>query len=308
MAGARYYRVGPAFWSDHPSWGDDERLAALYILTSPHRSTEGLFRMPLAYAAADLGWLPERFAQAFERLIADGFVEYDYDASVCLIVNALAWQAPENPNQARGAVKAVAELPRTPLLQRFLTLAETHSQRLAQALREGLPRRFAQSPAPSPSPRTTPPQPPASGGSRPRRRSSLPEGSALLRPSLAPPRPPVGDRQRDLAKHAEAVAEHRRQLVAFFASPAGQATDGEHSRVLAMVGELAAQLPSSKQQLIAALHAHHWDGETLIVGTGTEPAWQLDRLSNLIDRTLPAGTRWQAVECGCSNTRLEAVA
>ncbi len=48
--------------------------------------------------------------------------------------------------------------------------------------------------------------------------------------------------------------------------------------MLAMAGELAAQLPPSKQQLIEALHAHHWDGETLIVGTGKEPAWQLDRL------------------------------
>lgn len=133
----RYYRVSPAFWIDH-DWDDDTRLAALYVLTCPHRNTEGLFRMPLTYAATDLGWAARRFEKALRRLISDCFVEYDRDASVCLIVNALKWQTPDNPNQVKAAMKAVRQLPETPLLNRFRTLAATHSQRLTEALDQEL--------------------------------------------------------------------------------------------------------------------------------------------------------------------------
>lgn len=130
----RYYRVGPAIWNE--PWDDDTRLAAFYILTCEHRTLEGIFRLPLAYAASDLGWSAKRFGRAFDRLRADGFVEYDPDTSVCLIVNALRWQAPENPNQVKAAVRKIVELPASPLLNRFRGLAATHSDKLAEALAE----------------------------------------------------------------------------------------------------------------------------------------------------------------------------
>lgn len=162
MAG-RYYKVGPVFWSDNPHWNDDARLCALYILTSPHRTLEGLFRMPTAYAVADLGWSAERFAEPFAQLLADGFIEYDATAAVCLIVNALKWQGPQNPNQVKAALDVLAALPRTPLLARLLALADAHCERLAEGLRERFGERLAESPAPAPPPSPTPPQPPAGG-------------------------------------------------------------------------------------------------------------------------------------------------
>lgn len=138
-----YYKVGPSFWLDH-DWNDDERLAALYLLTCPHRTTEGLFRMPLTYAATDMGWELSRFKAAFSRLLTDGFVEYDDQASVVLIVSALKWQAPENPNQVKAALRAIDKLPETPLLSRFRTLAETLCPRLAEGLREPFAEPFAE--------------------------------------------------------------------------------------------------------------------------------------------------------------------
>lgn len=133
-APGRYYRVSPEFWTDH-RWDDDTRLAGLYILTCPHRTTEGIFRLPLDYAASDLAWTVKRFRKAFERLRADGFIEYDDDAQVCLIVKALRWQAPTNPNQVKAAMKALSSLPPTPLLDRFGSLAERHAERLSDEFR-----------------------------------------------------------------------------------------------------------------------------------------------------------------------------
>jgi hypothetical protein len=121
----RYYRVGVSIWTQ--PWDESTRLAALYLLTCPHRTTEGLFRLPIEYAATDLGWPARRFAKALGELVADGFIEHDPDAQVVLIVNALKWQAPQNPNQATAAVRVLRTLPATPLLTRLYQLAEQFS-------------------------------------------------------------------------------------------------------------------------------------------------------------------------------------
>lgn len=107
-------------------------------------------------------------------LLADDFIAYDDQAQVCLLVNALRWQQPANPNQVKAAVRKALELPDNRLFDRFLVIAEQHAQVFAQALREGLAKRFPErfgqplvpgfgvggSNTPSPSPTSKPPSPP----------------------------------------------------------------------------------------------------------------------------------------------------
>lgn len=150
MADRSYYRVGPAIW-DEP-WSDDARYVAFYILTCRHRTTEGLFRLPIEYAVADLGWPVERFRKGFAELLAEGFIAYDETARVCLIRKALEWQAPENPNQVKAAVKKVAELPQTDLVRSLYSASLLHSERLAEGLRERFGERLAEPIAEPPSP------------------------------------------------------------------------------------------------------------------------------------------------------------
>jgi len=156
----RYYRVSPKFWSsaERNGWDDDTRLLALYILTCEHRTTEGLFRLPKQYILADLEWSKERLAQPFARLCNDGFIEYDHKAKVVLIVKALAYQSPNNPNGVTAALRALEMVPETSLDQRFYALCQQNSQRLAEQLPErftqpiGDPPALALAPAPSPAP------------------------------------------------------------------------------------------------------------------------------------------------------------
>lgn len=171
MAGKPYYRVGPAIWDE--AWADDTRYVAFYLLTCRHRTTEGLFRLPLEYAVADLDWPADRVRAAFEQLVDCGFIAYDAAARVCLIVKALEWQAPENPNQVKAAMKLIDALPATALLDSFIRLAEQSCERLAQALAERFPERFHEataqgsgeppSPSPAPSRPQSPPGPPEGG-------------------------------------------------------------------------------------------------------------------------------------------------
>ncbi len=141
-----YWRVSPAFWTDEKvlDWDQDTRYLALYILTCPHRNLEGLFRLPKGYIMDDLQWSPERLGEPFRVLLDEGFIEYDGRARLCLIVNALEYQSPDNDNYAKAGVKQLAELPKSGLFTRLLELAELHCQPLAKALREGLPERYGE--------------------------------------------------------------------------------------------------------------------------------------------------------------------
>lgn len=162
---AEYWRVSPKIWL-HNSWDDRVKLLALYILTCPHRTTEGLFRLPKQYICADLGWDMEALAKPFARLIQDGFIEYDEENQVMFICKALKYQRPDNPNQQQAAINKLSQLPPTPLWPKFLAAAQAYAEPFAQALHKAFPQAMAKdighsltlaptpTPAPAPAPST----------------------------------------------------------------------------------------------------------------------------------------------------------
>ncbi|MEI6449156.1 MAG: hypothetical protein WCP98_04300 [Actinomycetes bacterium] len=140
-----YYRVSPAIWRQR-KWTEDMRLLALYLLTCPHRTAEGLFVLPLPYICGDMKWLPERLAEPFADLLADGFFEYDEEDEVCFIVKALHYQPPRNPNMVKAAIRRVQTVPETTLDEHFMNSALSYCQSLAESLAESLPKRYGQPP------------------------------------------------------------------------------------------------------------------------------------------------------------------
>jgi hypothetical protein len=132
-------------WSSifYEAWTDDMLLVAFYLLAGRHRRTEGLYRWTIGYGAPDMSnsgrkWSDRRFRKAFDALVEEGFVEYDESAHVLLVVNALKRHG-LNGNQITGVVNAVARLPETPLLKRFLLLAQEFNKPLFERLRERFP-------------------------------------------------------------------------------------------------------------------------------------------------------------------------
>jgi hypothetical protein len=172
---ANYYPVSPRFWSTarRLQWDDTHRTLALYLLTCEHRNLEGLYRLPLAYIAADLNWLEPRVAAAMGRLERDDFIAYDHDAQVVFVKKALKWHQPKSERQLTGAINSLRSVPETPLLQALLDAADTHSEGYANAIREAFSpnleairnTRARTTPTPTPeavpTPEPTPPPPPA---------------------------------------------------------------------------------------------------------------------------------------------------
>lgn len=137
MANAQFYPVYPKFWAKakRMAWSDQVVRLGLYLITCKHRNLEGLYHLPLAYVEADNGWSRRTVKESLDQLLRDGFVEYDDEAEVVLLRNALEYYQPKSPRQIAGALTALETLPVTPLLRGLLDSADTHAEGFAEALR-----------------------------------------------------------------------------------------------------------------------------------------------------------------------------
>jgi len=149
---ASYAQVERAIWtkSRFRSLSDDGRLLLLYIVTSPHATQSGLFRLPSGYACEDLKWTPERYKAAMDELIKIGLINYDDVNSIIFNPNQLLKFPPQNGNHVAGIIGKLKELPSTPLFNEFAaiagkidrpymsTLIDYISQRLGNAAEQAL--------------------------------------------------------------------------------------------------------------------------------------------------------------------------
>lgn len=135
---ARFHPIYPTYWSEakRQGWSDAAMVLGAYLLTCRHRTSEGLYQLPLMYAAHDLCWPLDKVKEAFAELTSSGFAVYDSDNEVVLVCNALRFHAPRGEKSVRGAVNALLAAPTTSLRGRFLAAAERHAPDLARALKE----------------------------------------------------------------------------------------------------------------------------------------------------------------------------
>lgn len=108
-----YGKVHTAFWSSATTreLSEDGRTLALYLLTCPHGTIAGVFRLPDGYACEDLQWTPERVNEGFAELLAKGFANRCETTKWAWIVKHFDWNPPENPNQRKAVAKMAAQVP-----------------------------------------------------------------------------------------------------------------------------------------------------------------------------------------------------
>lgn len=109
MAKNRY--VNTAFWVDSyiARLGTSEKLAFLYLLTSPLSNIAGVYEVPLKRACFDTGLSAKEFAAALERFEADGKIVRHGEWMG--LVNFVRHQA-ANPKVRLGIAKELSKAPR----------------------------------------------------------------------------------------------------------------------------------------------------------------------------------------------------
>lgn len=108
-----YGKVHTRFWTSDTirALGEDARTLALYLMTCPHSTIAGVFRLPDGYACEDLKWSPERVAAAFVETAREGFANRCETTKWVWVVAHLDWNEPENPNQRKAAAKCARAIP-----------------------------------------------------------------------------------------------------------------------------------------------------------------------------------------------------
>ena len=106
-------KIHRSFWTSPEirALGESPRTLAAYLLTGPHSTMLGCFRIPDAYVAEDLGWDVEGVRLAFAALADIGFALRDEVSKWVVIPNFLKWNCPENPNQVKALKKVFAAVP-----------------------------------------------------------------------------------------------------------------------------------------------------------------------------------------------------
>ena len=121
------------------SISEDARHAAMYLLTTPFGNTEGLFHLPLLFAAHEMRWNPDRVTAAWSELREAGWM--DWDGDIVLIRNALEHNIPKGEPRIKGAAKSVSEIPAGRLLDEFAANAAKWCPQLAAEIADMIPLR-----------------------------------------------------------------------------------------------------------------------------------------------------------------------
>jgi hypothetical protein len=139
---AKYQPVSPRFWQDPKvrRWPDHQKLLGAYLLTCPHRTSEGLFWLPHGYVAQDLGWSIERVSEGYSGLKEAGFCAYDDTSETVLLLKALKYQAPAGPKQIQGAISRLADVPPSPLFALLRDAAADYAPEFCKGLDEAFER------------------------------------------------------------------------------------------------------------------------------------------------------------------------
>jgi DnaD/phage-associated family protein len=144
---SRYATIYTKIWQDEIFRGldSDAQMLFLYLLTSPHSNLIGLYYLPAAYIAEDLGKGFETVSQGLNTLSDKGLIRYDAAARVVLVCNYLKYNPLQNRNQAVGAATVLANLPKTPLVAAFLECVEKYCPTYRshfETLSKGFPKGF----------------------------------------------------------------------------------------------------------------------------------------------------------------------
>jgi len=108
-----FSKVCPQIWESKRfrSLADDSaRLAYLYLLTNGHQTSAGCYRLPPAYACADMGWEPDQYDAALRALLDAQLVQVDWDTSEVFIPRWFKHNPPTNEKHAKGTTRLVEKI------------------------------------------------------------------------------------------------------------------------------------------------------------------------------------------------------
>lgn len=122
----RYRKVFMRIWTERnfQRLPERDRLVTLYLLTGPQTNRLGLYRLSMAqgaedFSGGDIALTPGEFCTSVRHVMATFGWQFDEEGRVLWIPTWWRYNAPENANVLKCALKELPELPDTSLLLAF---------------------------------------------------------------------------------------------------------------------------------------------------------------------------------------------
>ncbi len=112
MSGREFNPISPAIWGSErfASVSSSAKLLLLYVMTSPHMTSAGGYRLPAGYAAEDTGCSTDEFTTALAELVRAGLLMHDQDTKEVYVVGWFRFCAPANQKHAIGAERLICKM------------------------------------------------------------------------------------------------------------------------------------------------------------------------------------------------------
>jgi len=139
---AKYRKISPSIWNDAKfrRLSDNGKLVFLFILTHPAMTAIGAMRGTIPGLAAEIGWTPEAFREAFGEAFREGLISVDEKASFLACPNFVKHNLPESPNVVRSWRDVLLLVPECEARVLHMVRMKSH----LEALHEGFAKAFAE--------------------------------------------------------------------------------------------------------------------------------------------------------------------
>ncbi len=109
MSERDFSKIPPSIWRDRRflALDSDGRTLLFYFRTSPHHNASGCYRVPDAYAAADLTWEVDQYLAVRAALVEAGLIAFDAETSEVYVVDWFRANAPKGPKQEIGCRRCI---------------------------------------------------------------------------------------------------------------------------------------------------------------------------------------------------------
>ena len=142
----QYGKVETRFWSDRKirDLSERGRILFLYLLTCPHSSPIGCFRLPPEYIVSDLMWKIETVNEVLIEIILKELVEYDYDRQILWLKNFFKHNSIDNPNVGKFCIPFIESIDKaSPIFAKVILSLEPFANRFPKGylnrLANGMP-------------------------------------------------------------------------------------------------------------------------------------------------------------------------
>ena len=110
MSAREFSKISPKVWRSNkfralPS--DEARYLLIFLMTSPHQTSAGCFKIPDEYGAADMNWPIERFREYRAQLVEAGLLAFDEVTDEYFVPGWFTFNKPMNVSHQKAIVRIV---------------------------------------------------------------------------------------------------------------------------------------------------------------------------------------------------------